>query len=452
MNIIICASELAASVSAVGSHKDEIAAGELPAVYRQVFERFGKVFVVGSVSDIPALLQSQKAQASACVYLSYCLPDELTQSIPCPVVFVFGWQYSSLPDEPWGGNLNHDWRKPLSASAGAISFSSHGAGVIRDTMGEDFHVATAPLPLWDEFSSLGDDPGPRNPKRRHMIRCRQTPLDSALIDFTQEQGVSLRAVLEADNPEGVVVELHGIVYTAVVDPSDELSNWQDFLSAFCWAFRDRVDVKLVVVIGDAEVLSAYGAILKSLYDLEPVECRVVVICESLPQEQYDQLVSGSSYIVNSAFAEAQCQPLMEFMSAGVPAIAPDHTAMSDYVDKDSALVVASSLEWVPWPHDPRMVRRTFRHRINWASLLGAFEDSYRLAVENPQGYAAMSRSAEGKQANFCSVEEVQKGLLDFFSGDRFLLASDAVVDADAGGLATGFMTGMRHLLKKFLRR
>ena len=46
-------------------------------------------------------------------------------------------------------------------------------------------------------------------------------------------------------------------------------------------------------------------------------------------------------------------PLMEFMSAGRPVIAPRHTAMADYIDESSAFIVASSPEHNVWPDDPR---------------------------------------------------------------------------------------------------
>ena len=64
----------------------------------------------------------------------------------------------------------------------------------------------------------------------------------------------------------------------------------------------------------------------------------------LNDDEYAKLVQGSTYVVNAAHGEGQCLPLMEYMSAGKPAIAPSHTAMEEYINEGNSFVVKSSAE------------------------------------------------------------------------------------------------------------
>ncbi len=67
---------------------------------------------------------------------------------------------------------------------------------------------------------------------------------------------------------------------------------------------------------------------------------------------------------------------MEFMSCGTPAIAPDHSAMADYMDAQVGFVVRSSQEPAAWPQDSRRLYSTRRYRPSWESL----KEAYRRAT------------------------------------------------------------------------
>lgn len=440
MIIIVCRAEIASIANSAIKGGGGLVGEHAIDLYRQIFEKYGQLLIVDSTAELADRVRQYQAQGEACMYLSFCLPHELDTDIPCPVVAAFGWPYSNLPDEPWAGNEHNDWRTVLRRTAGAITFSPYGAEVVRKAMGADYNVAVVPAPVWDEYARLAESAEPTNPARRQTLHCKQPLLDTGMIDFRRDQEAVLSELFDDDGVAGTSIELDGIVYTAVIDPASELENWHDFLWAFCWAFREKTDVMLVILLKETEVVQAFARILKALYNLEPYQCRVVVICGPVPQEEYRKLVLGSSYIVNSACAEAQCLPLMEFMSAGVPALAPDHTALAEYVDERSAFVVASSLEWVEWPHDPRIVRRTFRYRINWESLLNQFLESYTVASEDVERYHAMSRFAAQNQNRFCSVSALEPNLNTFFKAIRA-----------SGDKPRSVMPRLRNRIKKLLR-
>jgi glycosyltransferase involved in cell wall biosynthesis len=137
---------------------------------------------------------------------------------------------------------------------------------------------------------------------------------------------------------------------------------------------------------------------------------VVFFAGFLSDDEYRELIRGTSYYVNCSHAEGLCMPLMEFLSAGRPAIAPDYTAMADYIDPRIAFVLSGSLEHNVWPFDPRDLFITMRYRLNWETLVTAYEQSYALAMARDERYDAMSASAKMAMRVFCA-EDVVRGRL-----------------------------------------
>jgi glycosyltransferase involved in cell wall biosynthesis len=151
-------------------------------------------------------------------------------------------------------------------------------------------------------------------------------------------------------------------------------------------------------------------ILLLLSKLGDFRCRVLILHGMIPQPEYDSLVKVTSYTVNAASGEGQCLPLMEFMSAGRPAIAPRHTAMLDYVTTENSFVIPTTLRPASWPHDPRQAIRCMQHAVSFAQLVKCYRESFGVARDRPQQYAAMSAAASAAQQRFCSDEIVTSRL------------------------------------------
>ena len=152
-------------------------------------------------------------------------------------------------------------------------------------------------------------------------------------------------------------------------------------------------------------------------------------------------MQATTYIVNTAHGEGQCLPLMEYMSAGKPAIAPIHSAMADYISEKNAFVVRSSVERTHWPCDPRYAQRTMRYRIHWESLYKAYLESYQVALNDPARYARMSGCAVESLKNYCSQAIVREKL--------------KIVFRECGmpkeGLFFATLMKMRHMTSSLLR-
>ena len=218
---------------------------------------------------------------------------------------------------------------------------------------------------------------------------------------------------ELFTPKTFDLELGGVVFTSVFNPYDGRKNWEDLLSAFCNAFADNEQATLVFKLTHKACTSAIVQMLKYLARLPLFRCRVVLLHGYLEDDQYRALVHATSFVVNASYGEGQCLPLMEYLSAGKPAIAPNHSGMSDYIDESIAFIVDSWPEATGWPHDPRFATRTCRRQISWASLRAAYLQAFSIKQNQPQIYARMATQAIEHMRLHCSREVVRQRLEPF---------------------------------------
>jgi len=206
----------------------------------------------------------------------------------------------------------------------------------------------------------------------------------------------------------------GVVYTTVLNPQDGRKCHLEILTAFCWAFRDNPNATLIMKMTQKDADSYRFTLNHNFHQLYPYKCRVVVFNGFLGNEEYEELIEATTYYVNASHCEGLCLPLMEFLCAGKPAIAPDHTAMRDYINEDVAFVIETNREINVWPHDPRLRYRAERYRNNWESIVDHFQESFRIANQEPESYREMSRKAAASLGRYCSFEVVKEKMEDYF--------------------------------------
>ncbi len=211
-------------------------------------------------------------------------------------------------------------------------------------------------------------------------------------------------------PKSHTLTLSGVVFTSVFNPYDGRKNWTDMLTAFCEAFRDVSDATLLFKLTHQEYASAVEGMLTCLGRLPPFKCRIVIFHGYLDDSDFRALISATSFVVNASHGEGQCLPLMEFLSCGIPAIAPRNSAMEEYISPQIAFVVNSWLDATAWPHDPRLAYRTLRHQLDWESLVQCYKNAYHCSKETPDVYKKMSSAAVEKMRHHCSLDSATKKL------------------------------------------
>lgn len=430
-------------------------------------EQAGEVVVADSIDEIEQNCQQFHRSGEQAVLVSVSPPHQTPLELPCPTVTLFAWEFDTLPDASWDGNPGHDWRHVFANTAGAICTSRETAELVRAASPARFPVCALPAPVWDRYSPLAIADGNPPDLSKRSFRFAGSLIDSPRLGLSADGLVSppaSPASANAENPietapampsahairrigslpgqwlrklrrlasslrngnghapAGVILlnrpralPVDGVVFTTLLNPADSRKNWVDIVTAFCWAFREQPNATLIVKMTHHD-LEYYRVVLITLLSrLSPFACRVVVLHGFLDDGQYADLIRASTFYVNASSGEGLCLPLMEFLSAGVPAIAPTHTAMADYIDDSLAFTVRCSLEPFCWPHDPSGIFTTHRHRLNWQSLMEAFRSAHATAVDDPERYRRMSRAAEQRMRTSASVQSVGARLRDFFA-------------------------------------
>jgi glycosyltransferase involved in cell wall biosynthesis len=205
------------------------------------------------------------------------------------------------------------------------------------------------------------------------------------------------------------LELTGVVYTAILNPFDARKNWQDLLSGYLLALKDRDDATLVVkLVVSADWEAAALADMLAFYRAAGLShrCKLAFVTAYLSEEQLRELTRASTYYVNTSRAEGSCLPLQNFMAAGRPALAPPHTGMADSIDGQCAFTLASHPEPAGWPHEVGGGYRTTWHRLVWQSLHDQLRASYDTARHGRTNYRTLAERARERMRGLVGVESV----------------------------------------------
>jgi glycosyltransferase involved in cell wall biosynthesis len=386
-----------------------------------VLQQLGTVkHVADPEREVDAIYADAFRRGESCVFLSFSPPHQTILDLVCPTVPIFAWEFDAIPDETWLGERFQDWRFVLNKLGRAITHSGFAVCTVQAAMGLDFPIASIPAPVWDHFAALGPEPCAKSIAREVCMSNASEIFDTRSCDrssYSSPPPVSAvsSAQRAARLSPGLPLQIDGIVYTSVFCPYDGRKNHFDMLRAFCWVFRDIADATLILKLTHHDNRYAIDVLTYELYKLGPFRCRVILIDAFLDDDDYENLLMATTYAVNTSRGEGQCLPLMEYMSYGTPVIAPCHTGMAEYVCEESAFVIRSTAEPACWPHDPRAAYRTLARRIDFESLTKAYHDSYRVAKEEPDRYAAMAGQARRALKQHCSSEVVLQRLREFLT-------------------------------------
>ena len=375
-----------------------------------ILEQLGDVIHVESPEqEVDSIYLRSKAEGKYCVFLSFTPPHKTYINTLCPCIPVLAWEFDDIPSESWDDEPRNDWRLVLGKLGLAITHSRHSALAVKKALRDNFPVIAIPSPVWDRFR-------PRNevdfhaPATSFSLTVDGVVIDTKADNFDLELDKNINSYMSSDK----TIQIDGLTYTSILNPLDGRKNWQDIISAFCWALQAASDATLILKFTSRHNREWPAMLRKVLEDMPPFECRVIVIKGYLDDDSYKALSESSTYAVNASKGEGQCLPLMEYMSAGKPAISPNHTGMGDYITPNNSFVVATALEPVAWPDDTRRMYRTTQHRVDWESLRDCFEKSYIVAKETPQEYGRLAKNAAEDLRRHCSRETVTQKLKKLF--------------------------------------
>lgn len=242
----------------------------------------------------------------------------------------------------------------------------------------------------------------------------------ALDRITRAKNRSLQAAGQAEPilaPDPLLpsepVTISGLVFTSIFNLGDRRKNHLDLLTAFLLAFRDRDDVTLVIKLATNPTREHHEiSLFRMMYQGLRIEhrCRLVVITDFLTDEGMADLMRVTTCYVNTSKAEGACLPLQQSLAGGRPSIAPDHTAMADFMDDEVGWVLRTSPEPTYWPHDPEMRIETTWNRLDWSSLRDRLLEAADTVENDFPTYQTKARAARKRMANYASREIVAEAL------------------------------------------
>lgn len=399
--------------------------GEADYSYTFVLQRFlpvlrtlGPVTVCHEEGEIPGVCRRGRMAGREPVLFAFAPPHRLPAVAPCLTVPVFAWEFDTIPDESWNGDERQNWAAVLGRQPGCITHSRFAVAAVQRSLGAGYRAVSLPAPVWDHAARLTADTAWTGSPR--TLCFTGAVLDSKRLGLDQEPSFEPIEFVSGLQE----LSLSGLVFTTIANPDDARKNWRDQLTAFAWAFRDDPHATLIfkLVHHDRDRARVCHDVLLELRRLAPFQCRIVAIHGYLEDRAFAELIRASTFVVNASRGEGQCLPLMEFMSAGIPAIAPAHTAMAEYINPDNAWLVRTSPEWTHWPQDPRRRLRCLAQRLDWDSLCEAFVAAARTARDRPDRYRAMQEAARQSLRQHCSeavvTARLQQWLADIQSTGR----------------------------------
>ena len=342
------------------------------------------------------------------------------------------WEFPDVPAEAWHGNRQYDW--PATANRADLTLASgpftRGA-LVRGGVTRPVRVVPVPvpqayfsLPPWApagieridcpayQFGPTEDHGSPPPapvPGRRAASALGAMLLGRQGYDRLARGIKRLLRRRVLPYPLSGSIELRGVVYCSIFNPNDARKNWQGLIAAFLAALGHRDDATLVLKLATDDI-GCVGHVIHTYRSLGPHRCRVAFICDYLSEETLLSLCRATAFYAHSTRAEGSCLPLMNHMAAGRPAISPAHSALGDYFDSQTGLVVHSEQEPAAWPHDREFRPRTTWARIDIDSLCRAFADSHALALNRPEEYAAMGARARSRMHAWAGRDAVMASL------------------------------------------
>lgn len=441
-----------------------------------VLREIGEIVVIEDPAvEVEAYYKKASEEGRRCVFLSFTAPHNLYIGSKCPTIPVFAWEYDTIPNESWGGNEKNNWVKALQEAGAAITHSGHSVEVIQKELGMDFPIIACPAPMDAAYFASQEAILEKSPHNSYELKRTRELIDTADIKFGRlespkgwSQRIELTHVLLQTwahevledilpkrlyqllrsiylvtgtsvartlrylrnlkpkarskttanlapiSPSSTIVE--GIIYTSVLNISDKRKNYEDMVAAFCSALKDKSDATLILKTPVMEHLYFYKEkVIGLLQNLPAFNCRMVVIGNYLDQEAYQNLMKATTFYVNTSYGEGQCLPLMEYMAAGIPAIAPYSTALCDYITDSNAFIVDTGAAPTNWQHDERIAIRTVHHRPDWYALVEAYRKSYQMAKNDEETYKKMCLAATTLINRHASFPEIKKRLEGFLN-------------------------------------
>ncbi len=387
--------------------------------FRPMLEKRGMVVQVEDCrSQVDSIYQFVDYLGYPCLFISFSNPNRSYSEVNCPKIFI-----SSIVKYP----INHpsglirlitkNWlKKGIEQSLAGISFNKAMIEIIAQQTKKEIPLTFIPPPVWDTYQvlynldfldKLGSNSISTNghiidtflPGWRPNSIAYKLPLKRRILLIGQTLWrLNLRATInnlfqkKSVHYYPIKLDLKGIVYASILSPSKPFRNWRRLIKEFRMTFRDKEDVTLVIKMAGRIKRNTKRSAFRILKS-KSFKCRIIIIQDHLPQDQYENLVRSTSYLINISNTQEIGTSQLEFMSAGKPAISPQYQEMT-MLNPENTFIV------------PTDDNRKF-------SIKEQLQQSYETIINTPNRYRMMSQNAMRCMESYCSQAVVQPRFSEF---------------------------------------
>jgi glycosyltransferase involved in cell wall biosynthesis len=426
-------------------------------LFAPLLERWGELVVVPREEVDHAVDEARRRRLEP-IHLSFLPLHDIRLAANAPNIAVPAWEFPDVPDHAFDNKAENNWvemaaRCDLLIVGGPFTVNAFRRAAVRTpiqivpvpTADDYFHV-----PPWDpgqrtrldfsaySFSQPSPEPaiveeqaGPPAPcavswrrrAARFLVRAAGAiyrrgirRVASERLHFALKTAVyfghcawrdpNLFSPPAMPRSSASPLNLSGVVYSSIFNPSDHRKNWEDLLTGFLFALKNCEDATLVLKL----ITNQPRAVdeVWNFYHRTGIlhQCKVVLAPDYLSDEQLVELAGATTYYITTTRAEGNCLPLMNYLAAGRPALSPCHTAIADYFSRDIGFVVESHPEPAAFPQDSQLRKTTTWHRLVWTSLVEQIQKSYAVAKQDLATYRRLARNARAEMLGWASSQEV----------------------------------------------
>lgn len=115
----------------------------------------GEVVVIDDPAEqVDPIYHECRQRGEGCVFLSFSPPHKTLNTLECPTVPVFAWEFDTIPDEIWLNDAEQDWSFMLRQFGQAITHSRSTIDAVRKKVPPSYPMLSVPSPVWDAFDGL----------------------------------------------------------------------------------------------------------------------------------------------------------------------------------------------------------------------------------------------------------------------------------------------------------
>jgi hypothetical protein len=374
------------------------------------------------ISDVKTI-----SSAATVVHLAICPPERIRLLKGAYNVVCCAWEFDRLRQTVEQTNIHpfSDQSKMLDLADEVWLISEHGADSVAKTVRPPVFAVSSPV-----LENHVEQARPGKPSLDRLLRkaeCLEDVVWRPLAVLPRYQSRMNREAAKKSSSLRKLLKNVGlnsgappVVFYTMFNAHDYRKQIRPLLDAFIQFSIKNPNALLLMKVASvhADKADSFDILRDQLHDPEGmipplISDRIWLTTEIMSREQLNALMDIGAYYVSTSHAEGQNLPLIEAMLRGAVPVSVDHTAMSNYIAEDNAVIIRSEEKEMNF----RLAKRynLYNVKTNFVSP-NAVEMALDAAISMSDGeYSSKSTVALEKARETFGTNPFQRSLNDTIS-------------------------------------